>query len=119
MTTLVVGWNGNIDELSWGIGIAESNDGDVDIRCLLDSLGIGARIGDNDETGFLERACDVVGEVTWGETTSNWGSTSVSGELQDSALAIGTGGDDTDIGGVVDGCDDTGSEDDFLPELQN
>ena len=116
MTTLVVGWDSNIDELSWGIGIAEGNDGNVDIGSLLDSLGISARIGDDNEAGFLERAGDVVGEVTRGETTSNWGSTSVSGELQDSTLTVRTSRDDTDISGVVDSCDDSGSEDDLLPK---
>ena len=37
------------------------------------------------------------------------------GELEDGTLAIGTGGDDTDIGGVVNSGNDTGSEDDLLP----
>ena len=90
MTTLVIGGDGNIDELGWGIGIAEGNDGDVNVRCLLDSLSVGAGVGDNDETGFLEGAGDVVGEVTGGEATCDWGSTGVSGELQDSALTVGT-----------------------------
>ena len=80
-------------------------------------MSIGSGISDDNEAGFLERAGDVVGEVTGGETSSNWGSTSVSGELQDSTLTIGTSRDHTDIGGVVDGCDDTGSEDDLLPRI--
>lgn len=37
------------------------------------------------------------------------------GELEDGTLAVGTGGDDTDVGGVVDSDDDAGCEDDFLP----
>jgi hypothetical protein len=69
------------------------NDGDVDIGSLLDGLGIGAGIGDNDQAGLLEGAGDVVGEVTGGETTGNGDSTSVGGELEDSTLAIGTRGD--------------------------
>ena len=71
MTTLVVGWDGNIDELGGGVGIAESDDGNVDVGSLLDGLGIGAGIGDDDEAGFLEGSGDVVGEVTGGETTSD------------------------------------------------
>ena len=78
-------------------------------------MGISTGIGDDNEAGLLERSGDVVGEVTRGETTSNWGSTSVSGKLQDSALSIRTGRNDTDISGVVDGGDDTGSENDLLP----
>lgn len=37
------------------------------------------------------------------------------GELEDSALSVGTGGDDTHVGGVVDGDDDAGGEDNLLP----
>jgi hypothetical protein len=39
----------------------------------------------------------------------------VCGKLQDSALTVGTSRDDTDIGWVVDSCDDAGCKDDFLP----
>jgi hypothetical protein len=39
----------------------------------------------------------------------------VGGELQNSTLTVGTSGDDTDIGGVVNGGDDTGGQDDLLP----
>lgn len=115
MTTLVVGWDGDIDELGWGISIAEGNDWDVDVGSLLDSLSIGTRIGDDDEAGFLEGSGNVVGEVTRGETTSDGDGTGVSCELQDSALSVRTSRDDTDIGRVVDGCDDSGSEDNLLP----
>lgn len=115
MATLVVGGDGNIDELGGGVGVAERNDGDVDVAGLLDSLSIGTGVGDNDQAGLLERAGDVVGEVTGGETTGNGSSTSVGSELEDSTLAVGTGRDDGNIGGVVDGCDDTGSEDNLLP----
>jgi hypothetical protein len=115
MTTLVVCWYGNIDELGWGIGIAESNDRNVDVGSLLNSLGISAGIGDNDEAWFLEGSSDVVSEVTRGETTSDGNSTRVRGKLQDSTLTIGTSGDNTDIGWVVDSCDDAGGENNLLP----
>lgn len=115
MTTLVVCWDSNIDELGWGIGIAEGNDWNVDVGCLLDSLSIGTGIGDNDQTRFLEGSGDVICEVTRGETTSDSDGTCVSGELEDSTLTIWTSRDNTDIGWVVDSCDDTGSEDDLLP----
>ena len=115
MTTLVVGWDGYIDELGWRVSVAKSDDWNVDVGSLLDGLSIGTRIGDDDETGLLERTGDVVGEVTRGETTSNGDSSGVSSELQDSTLTVRAGRDDTDIGWVVDSCDDTGREDDLLP----
>ena len=116
MTTLVVCRDGNIDELGWGIGIAKSNDWNINVGSLLDSLGISAGIGNNDQAGFFERSSDVVSEVTGGEATSDGNSTGVRGELQDSTLTVGTSRDDTDIGWVVDSCDDTGSQDDLLPD---
>lgn len=115
MTTLVVGGDGNVDVLGGGVGVAEGNDGDVDVGSLLDGLGIGARVGDDDQTGLLERTGDVVGEGTGGETTGNGLGTGVGGELEDGTLTVGTSGDDTDVGGVVDGSDDTGSQDNLLP----
>ena len=115
MTGLVVCWDSDINELSRGIGITESNDGNVDVGCFTDSLSVGAGIGDNDQTWLLERASDVVGEVTGREATSNGNGSSMSSELEDSTLTVRTGGDDTDISWVVDSCDDAGCEDDFLP----
>lgn len=115
MATLVVGRDGNVDVLGRGVGVAEGNDGDVDVAGLLDSLGVGARVGDDDQAGLLERASDVVGEATGGEASSNGGGTSVAGELEDGTLTVGTGRDDANVGGVLDGGDDTGSEDNLLP----
>ena len=119
MTTLVVGWDGDVDELGGGVSVAEGNDWNVDVGSFLDGLGVGTGIGDDDEAGFLEGASDVVGEVTGGKTTCDGDGTGVRGELQDCTLAIGTGGDDTDVGGVVDGCDDAGSENNLLPVQKN
>lgn len=115
MTTLVVGGNGNVDEVGGGVSVAKSDDGNVDVAGLLDSLGVGAGVGNDDQTGLLERAGDVVGEVTGGETTGDGGGTGVRGELEDSTLAVGTSGDDTDVGRVVNGSDDTGGQDNLLP----
>lgn len=115
MTTLVVGGDGNIDVLGGRVGVAERDNGNVDVRSLLDGLGIGAGVGGDDEAGLLERAGDVVGEVTGGETTSNGRGTGVGGELQDSTLTVGTGRDNANVGGVVNGDDDAGSKDDLLP----
>jgi len=115
MTTLVVSWNGNIDVLGWRVGVAEGDDGDVDVGSFLDGLGVGARVGDDDQAWFLEGAGDVVGEVTGSEATCDGDGASVGGKLEDSTLAIGTGGDDANVGWVVNGDDDTGCEDDFFP----
>lgn len=115
VTALVVGGDGNVDVLGGRVGVAEGDDRDVDIGGLLDGLGVGARVGDNDQARLLEGAGDVVGEVTGGETTGNGTSTSVGGELQDGTLTVGTGRDDADVGGVVNGGDDTGGQDNLLP----
>jgi hypothetical protein len=118
VATLVVGWDSNINEFGGGVGIAEGNDRDIDIGSLLDSLGVGAGISDDDEAGFLEGAGDVVGEVTRGETTCDGDGSGVRGKLQDSALAVRASRDDTDVGWVVNGCDNAGSEDNLLPKVR-
>jgi hypothetical protein len=59
---LVVSRNGNIDVSERSIGITKGNDGDVDIRGFTYSLVVNSGVGDNDETGLLERAGDIVGE---------------------------------------------------------
>ena len=115
MTTFVVGWNSHIDVFCRGVGIAESNYRDIDVGSFFDSLSIGTRIGDDDKARFFERAGDVVGEVSRGETSSNGNSTSMSGKLEDSTLTVWAGRDDGDIGGVVNCGDDASCEDDFLP----
>jgi len=116
MATLVVGGDGHIDILGGGVGVTEGDHGDVDIGSLLDSLGIGAGIGDDNETGLLERAGDVVGEGTGGEATGNGDGTGVRSELKHGTLTIGTGRDDADIGGVVHSGDDASSKDNLLPK---
>lgn len=115
MATLVVGGDGDVDVLGGGVSVGEGDDGDVDVGSLLDGLGVGARVGDDDQTGLLERAGDVVGEGTGGEATGDGSGTSVGSELEDGTLSVGTGRDDTDIGGVVDGGDDAGGQDNLLP----
>ncbi|KAI6756261.1 hypothetical protein HG530_011997 [Fusarium avenaceum] len=119
VATLVVGGDGDVNVLGGRVSVGKGNDGDVDVRSLLDGLGIGTGVGDDDQTGLLERSGDVVGERTGGEATSDGGGTSVGSELEDGTLTVRTGRDDTDIGGVVDGSDDTGSQDDLLPEVHS
>lgn len=116
VATLVVGRNGNIDVLGGRVSVAEGNHGNVDVGSLLDGLGIGTGISDDDQTGLLERSGDVVGEGTGGEATCDRGGTGVGSELENGTLTIGTGGDDTNVGRVVNGDDDTSSKDNLLPE---
>lgn len=115
VATLVVGRDGNIDVLGGRVGVAEGDDRDVDVAGLLDGLGIGAGVGDDDQAGLLERTGDVVGEGTGGEAAGNGLGAGVSGELEDGTLTVGTGRDDADIARVVNGSDDTGREADLLP----
>lgn len=115
MATLVVCWDGYINKFRRRIGIAESNHGNIDVGSFLDGLCVGARVGDDDETGLFEGASNVVGEVTRCEATGNSDCPGMSGELQDSALAIWTGRDNGYVGGVIYCGDDASSKDDFLP----
>jgi hypothetical protein len=119
VTALVVSGDGNINVLGGRVTVAKSlcivnttkrqrggrrastyNDGDVDVGSLLDGLGISARVGDDDQARLLERAGDVVGEVTGGEATSDGNGASVGGELENGTLSVGTGGNDTDCSHV-------------------
>jgi hypothetical protein len=119
MTGLVVGGDGDIDKLQGSIGIAEGDNGDVDVGSFTDGLVVNTGVGDDDETGLLERAGDVVGEGTGGETACDGLSTDVGGEFEDGTVTVGTSGNDTDIVGVLDGSDDSGSKDELLPGLAN
>ena len=117
MTTFVVGWNSHINVFCRGVCVTESDDGDIDVGGFFDSLSIGTRIGDDDKARFFERASNVVGEVTRGETPSDGNSTGMSGELEDGTLTVWAGRNDSNIGGVVNRCDDSSCEDDFLPKI--
>ena len=119
MTRLVVRGDGDVDELEGRVGVAEGDDGDVDVCGLADGLRVGAGVGDDDQSGLLETPSDVVREVTGGETTCDGLRTGVGGEFEDGALTVGTSGDDADIVGVLDSSDDSCSEDDLLPSFPN
>lgn len=54
MTTLVVGGDCDVDEVGGGVSVAEGDDWDVDVAGLLDGLGVGAGIGDDNQAGLLE-----------------------------------------------------------------
>jgi hypothetical protein len=116
---LVVGWDGNVNILEGSVRVAEGDDGDVDVAGLADGLVVDARVRNDDEPGLLERARDVVGEAARGEPASNRLCARVGGVLEDGSVTVGAGRDDADVIGVLDGGDDTGSEDELLPGLAN
>lgn len=116
MTTFVVCGDSDVDELGRGVGIAKSDDGNVDVGGFFDSLSIGARVRCNEEAGLFERASDVVGQITRSEATSSSSSAGVSGEFEHSTLTIRTSRNNGDVSGVVDSCNDASCKDDFFPE---
>lgn len=114
---LVVGGDGNVDELEGSVGVAKRDDRDVDIGSLTDGLDVDSGVGNNDQTGLLEGLGDVVSEVAWGEAAGNGHGTGLGGELEDSAVAVRASRDNANIGRVLNSSDDTGSEDELLPSL--
>ena len=114
---LVVDRDRNVNELQGGVGVAESNDWDVDVGRLADGLVVNAGVGDDDEAGLLEGASNVVGKTTRSETASNCLRASVCGVLKDSTVTVRASGDDTNVVRVLNGGDDTGSKNKLLPSL--
>lgn len=90
MAALVISRDGDVNEFGGRVGVAERDDGDVDIGGFLDGLGVGAGVGDDDETRFFEGAGDVICEITRGKAAGDSNGTGMSGEFKDGALAIGT-----------------------------
>ena len=78
---------------------------------------VNSRVGDDDDSGFLEGSSDVVGEVTGGESTGNGLSADERSELEDSSVSVRSGRDDSNVVGVLNSSEDSGSEDEFLPGL--
>ena len=114
---LVVRRDGDVDEFEWRVGIAEGDDGDVDVRRLADRLVVDARVSDDDQAGLLERAGDVVGEASGGEAAGDRLGTGVGGVLEDRTVAVRAGRNDTDVVRVLDSGNDTGGENELLPGL--
>lgn len=87
MSGLRVAWNDNIDVLQGRIGVAESDDGDVNVRRFGDGLVIRKWVSHDQKPRFTESCLSLISESTRGETTSNRRSSGVTGEFQDCALA--------------------------------
>ncbi len=83
---LVVAWNGNVDVSQWGVGVAESNGWDVDVRGFGQRLMVSARIGHDQEAGLPESSLNLIGEGSRSETTSEGGRTSARGKLEHGSL---------------------------------
>lgn len=97
---LVVARDGNVDVRQRRVGVAQGDDGDVDVRGLTNGLVVDTGVGDDDQTGLLERAGrDRVGEGTGNETSSDGLSTGVGSELEDGTLSVGAGRDNADLWG--------------------
>ena len=117
MARLVVCGDGNVDELEGRVGVAEGDDGDVDVGRLTDSLVVDAGVGHDDETRLLERAGDVVRERTGREAARDRLRTRVRGVLEHGTVPERPRGDDTDVVRVLDRGDDACGEDELLPGL--
>lgn len=111
----VVARDGDVDVLERGVGVAEGDDGDVDLGGFGDGLVVSAGVGDDDEAGLLELGLDLVGEGTGDEAARGELGAGVLGELEDGALAEEADGAGDDVLGVLDGGDDAGGEDELLP----
>lgn len=86
---LIVAGNSNIHITQRGVGVAQSNGGDVDIRCLCQWLMISPGVRNNQESWLTESRLDLICEGTGGETSSNRRSPSSSSKLQNGTLQNG------------------------------
>jgi hypothetical protein len=68
---LVVAWNSNVDVFGGRVGVDEGNNWNINIGSFANSLGVGARVGNNNQARLLKRAGNVIGKVAGCKTTSN------------------------------------------------
>lgn len=73
MRYLVVAWNGDVDVSERGVGVAEGDGGDVDVRGLSQRLVVGTGVCDDQEAGLPEGCLDLIGEGTGGESAGEGG----------------------------------------------
>ena len=117
MARLVVRRDRDVDELERRVGVAEGDDGDVDVGCLADSLVVDARVRDDDDTRLLERARNVVRERAGREAASDRLCARVRRKLEDRTLPVRPRADDTNVVRVLDRREDACCEDKLLPGL--
>merc|ERR1740115_683475 len=82
----VVGGDGNINPVHWGVGITESDNGDVHVRGLVKGLVVESGIGDDHETGLLEFLGVLIGKGTGNPLSTEVVGMGVGSELQDGTL---------------------------------
>ena len=114
---LVTTGDDNVNILDGLVSVNEGNGGEVDVGSLDQGLSISVGVGDNQETGFHELLLDLISEGTGGEATRDGLDSSEVGELEDGPLPELTRRDDSDVFGLVNSDDDTGSEHQLLPGL--
>jgi hypothetical protein len=117
LLNLVVGRDSNINEFHGRVGITESDNGDVHVGGLSESLVINSRVTNDQESRLDELFGDLIGKHTGSPFTTNISSTSVGCELEDSSLSVDLGGSDQNILGVADGSDDSSSNHELFPGL--
>lgn len=110
---LVVARDGNVNKLQRSVNVTKGDNGNVNVSSLPDSLVIDSGVGHDDQSRFLERSSDVVGERTGSKSSSNGLGAGESSVLEDGSVSVRSGTDDTDVVGVLDGSQDSGSQGDL------
>jgi len=114
----VVAGDGNIDEREGRVSVAEGDGGDVDIRSFDDGLSVALGVDDDQKLGFSELFGVLIGKSTGSPSGRGvGGGTSVLSVLDDGSLTVGSGADNDDFFGSVNGGDDSSGELDLLPGL--
>jgi hypothetical protein len=114
MIYLVVARDGNIYVTQRRVSVAQSDDGDVDVRGFNDGLVVSTGIHNHQQTGLAESGLDLVSEGTGSETAGDGSSLGVRGKLESGTLALGTRRDDENISRVLNGYDGPGSQQQLL-----
>ena len=117
MLALVTTGDNNVDILDRLVSVNEGNGGEVDVRGLDQGLTVSVGVSDNQKTGLHELPLDLISEGTGGEATGDGFDASEVGELEDGPLSELTRRDDSDVFGLVNSNDGTGSEHQLFPSL--
>lgn len=81
------------------------------------NLMINPWVTDNQKTWFSESSLDLIGKCTRCKTASYRCCSSVGSILKDSTLSIGTSRDNTDVRWILNGYNDTCSQEKFFVSL--
>lgn len=90
---LVVGGDGDINPVEWGVRVAKGNDWDVHVGSLGQSLVVQTGVANDHESGLEESLGELIGESTWDPLATHVVGTGVCGELKDGTLSVLTGRD--------------------------